>query len=402
MIRLRLFLVIGLLSTTWAQEEEPETGPDDGSQDAAPTAPAPVSRQRGPAPAFAPAPDISAVWEAARRRVTSRGGKDLTEDFVLELLDSVAQTIKGDFEELARRAQLFTSDHPGYTRKFYSSSISRDEVLGTAITARESALEPHFQALYDPRGNLLRVTYVEPRRWLAQQERLSAGHQQPAAATSPLVRYFNEFDLRRLKGRDYLKKKKMEPGEAYFRLIFTEGGELQSVQQYDAGGRQIYALNFGEEGPGYGRLEFPADDSFSLLTLNPYLFLQDKSVVKPDWQVAVTRDDEGNIASLQVFSELDQLLFFYTYQVSYDPKKRTRSVRGTLLSPDETVEQIFTLDYDRQDRLTRRSFFDAQGQLKETLTYQYLPKLKELVVTTRDPYGIITLQQNFAYPRAGK
>ncbi len=402
MNRLPAFLLIGLLSITWAQEEDPETGPPDSTTGVVRTAPAPKSRQRGPVPAFIPAPDISAVWEAARRRVTSRGGKDLTEDFVMELLDSLAQTIQGDFEELARRAQVLDSDHPGYTRKFYSSSISRDEVLGASITAREAALEPHFQAVYDPRGNLLRVNYVEPRRWLAQQERLSERHQQPAAATSPLVRYFKDFDLRRLRGRDYIKKKKMEPGEAYFRLIFTQENRLQSVQQYDTGGRQIYGLKFGGEGPGYGTLEFPADDPFSLLTLNPYLFLQDKSVVKPDWQVAVTTDEEGNIASLQVFNELNQLLYFYTYKVSYDPKKRARSVRGTLLFADETVERIFTVDYDRQDRLARRSFFDAQGQLIETLTYQYLPKLKELVVTTRDQYGIITSQQNFAYPRAGK
>ncbi len=402
MSRLPLFLVIGLLSITWAQEAGPETGPPDSSQGRVRKARASKSGQRGPLPAFIPAPDISALWDAARRRVASRGGKDLTEDFVLELLDSLAQTLQGDIEELARRAQVLDSDHPGYTRKFYSSSISRDEVLGTAITAREAALEPHFQALYDPRGNLLRVTYVEPRRWLAQQEHLSAGRQQPVAATAPLVRYFKDFDLRRLRGRDYLAKEKMEPGEAYFRLIFTQEERLQSVQRYDARGRQIYALNFEGEGPGYGRLEFPADDPFSLLTLNPYLFLQDKSVVKPDWQVAVTMDEEGNIASLQVFSELDQLLYFYTYQVSYDPKKRARSVRGTLLSDNETVEQFFTVDYDRQDRLARRSFFDAQGQLKETRTYQYVPKLEELVVTTRDQYGIITSQQNFAYPRAGE
>ncbi len=402
MSRLPVFIVIGLLSATWAQEEDPKTGPPDSTRRAVRKARVPKSGPQGPVPAFLPAPDISALWEAAQRRVTSQGGKDLSEDFVLGLLDSLAQTIQGDFEELARRAQVLDSDHPGYTRKFYSSPISRDEVLGTAITAREAALEPHFQALYDPRGNLLRVTYVEPRRWLAQQERLSERQQQPAAAISPLVRYFKDFDLRRLRGRDYLKKKKMEPGEAYFRLIFTQENRLQSVQQYDTGGRRIYALNFGGEGPGYGTLEFPAADPFSLLTLNPYLFLQDKSVVKPDWQVAVTTDEEGNIASLQVFSELDQLLYFYTYKVSYDPKKRTRSVRGTLLSPDETVEQIFTVDYDRQDRLARRSFFDAEGQLIETRTYQYLPKLEEMVVTTRDQYGIITSQQNLAYPRAGK
>lgn len=402
MNRLPAFLLISLLSTAWAQEKGPVSGPPDSSLGRVRTATAPKSRQREPVPAFIPAPDISARWEAARQQVTSRGGQDLSEDFVLELLESLAKSIQGDFEELARRAQVLDSDHPGYTRKFYSSSISRDEVLGTAITAREAALEPHFQALYDPRGNLLRVTYVEPRRWLAQQERLSDGHQQPPAVTSPLVRYFKDFDLRRLRGRDYLKKKKVEPGQAYFRLIFTQEERLQSVQRFDAKGRQIYALNFGEQGPGYGQLEFPADEPFSLLKLNPYLFLQDKSMVKPDWQVAVTRDEEGNIASLQVFSELDQLLYFYTYQVSYDPKKRARSVRGTLLSADETVEQIFTVDYDRQDRLVRRSFFDAQGQLMQTRTYQYLPKLEELVVTTRDQYGIITSQQNFAYPRPGK
>ncbi|MEE9464065.1 MAG: hypothetical protein V3W14_00645, partial [Candidatus Neomarinimicrobiota bacterium] len=180
--------------------------------------------------------------------------------------------------------------------------------------------------------------------------------------------------------------------------------QLLSAQQYDDRGEQLFDLGFGRSGRSrsYASLTFPADQPFSLFTLHPFLFLQEKSLVKPEWQVAVTRDDEGNLASVQVFNELDQLLFFYTYDVSYDAKRRTRTVRGTLLSPDEIVERIFTVEYDRKDQPVRRSFYDAEGQAEQTIVYQYFPKIEELVVTTRDPYGIIISQRNFALPRAGK
>ena len=403
-------VVIALLAVTLAAQEG-ESPADSTAATPAPASPAPATEaparpkaKRTRPPAFYKAPDISAVWEGARRRVTGQRSAGLTEDFVLELLDSLAQVIQGDFEELARRAKVLESSKAGYIQKFYSSPISRDEVLGTAITAREAALQPHFSALYDSQGDLLRVRYVEPRRWLDQQERLAVGSGQRPPETSPFVRYFEQFDLRRLKGKNYVKKEKMEEGVGYYRLIFDQQEQIRTVQQFDDRGEQLFNLSFGRPGQSqmYATLTFPTDQPFSLFSLHPFLFLQEKSLVKPDWQVAVTRNDEGNLASLQVFNELDQLLYFYTYDLTYDPKKRTRTARGSLLLPDETVEGIFTIEYDRKDQPVRRTFYDAAGEIQQTIAYQYFPKIEQLVVITRDPYGIIISQQNVDRPRAGK
>ncbi len=347
----------------------------------------------GPVPEFYQAPDIKEVWRQARAQVQRMDPAAINRQYVLALIDSLAETIQYDFDSLASRARAVESSERGYTHKYYRSSFTRGELLEKEISRRQAVKIPHFHAAYDPQGYLVRVRYQEPRRWRATQLAMGQGTQQPEAAPPPFVRYFRDWNLDRLQGREYLKKRKMTEGAPYYRFIYDQSDQVQRIEHFDAEDIKRYHLDFLEKA-GYGKLEFIGVEGFSLLEVDPYLFHSDRSLVKPRWMVAVTRDSAGMLASVQVFNQLQQLIYYYTYQ-QLPIEQGKSAVRVTLLSGEAVIESAFTVTYDQYNRISERAFFNAEGNLLSTINYTYRSRSGEVLVTTRNAAGIILSQRNY-------
>ncbi len=352
-------------------------------------------------PLFYHPPVIQEVFTRYYQLVDALDDQALTKRFVQALLDSLARTIQADFDSLAVRARAFETGERGYTQRFYRSPLVRDDILGDPISEREASDIPHFHAIYDPQGYLLRVRYVEPRRWRARQQLLARGTFQSEPGPTPLVRYFRAWDVRGLEPVNYIRKDKRPENEPYLRVIYDQQDRIQSLQRWNESGELVYAVTYNRaaaDSGAYARLEFAGDSSGSLLVIHPYLYLRDWSIVKAGWKVAFTRDGNGRLASTQVFNELDQLSYYYTFSLNSDSLTGKRTLRGTAISDTGRIEQVFALVYDKKDRLVRRSFYTTEGELQETTTYDYHPRSSELVVTTRNAAGIVTSRQRFVNP----
>ena len=404
-----LLLICALTLSAQEPSQPSPAGQENGTQVETDSLPPPPRLQppaglpaRGaPVSPFYHPPVIREVFNRYYQLVDTLDDQTLTKRFVQALLDSLAQTVQADFDSLARRARAFETRERGYTQRFYRSPLTRDDILGDPISEREASDMPHFHTIYDPQGYLLRVRYVEPRRWRARQQLLSGGTFQSEPGPPPLVRYFRAWDVRGLKPVNYIRKDKRPENEPYVRVIYDQQDSIQSVQRWDESGELVYTVTYNQAAANsgtYARLEFAGDSSGSLLTVHPYLYLRDWSIVKAGWKVAFTRDANGSLASTQVFNELDQLSYYYTFSPRSDPQTGKRTLRGTAISDTGRIEQVFALVYDKKDQLVRRSFYTTEGELQETTTYDYHPHSSELVVTTRNAAGIVTSRQRFINP----
>lgn len=385
----------------WAQEPPAEAADESAPvEEPADTAAATAALEEAPAEFYQP-PVIRDVWREAFGLVDTLDEAFFTRRFVRNLLDSLAALVQGSFDTLAARARVLEETEPGYTHKFFRSPLTRGQILGEPITETEAARTPHFHAVYDYRGYLLRIRYVEPRTWRAQQEALARREFQPQAdGGPPLVRYFRKWDVRLMDGRHYVKKNKLVGGQPHYRVLYDGEDNIQAVQHYDSGGDLVFTVTFNlaaMAGEPYARLSFTGKSAGSLLVIDPYLFYRDWSVVQPGWQVAFTLSPEGTIASAQVFNLLDQLVYYYTFEALETDAGDTTTTRVSVLTPEGTIEKVYTLSYDRGERLVRRAFYTTAGQLLETISYEYLPKTSEMIVTTRNAIGNITARHNYLY-----
>ena len=359
-----------------------------------------------PAPATAPAtatatgyyepPDLQRHWEAARELVKSAGPEGLTEAKALEIIDALAEAVQGDVDSLIVRVRAFEGrEGGGYTHKYFSSPLTRETILGREITVKAAAQQPHFHAVYGPHGYLLRVRYVEPGRWRARQAALAGGKFQPPSGSPPLVRYFRQWDFRNLKGKGYVRKKKRLEGRSYFRALHDGQDIIQQVQHYNTGWQLQYTLNYrrdAEGGSKYVELIFEGDGSGSLIDVHPYLFISSYSLVKPGWQVAITTGENDTLRSVQVLNGHGQISYYYTYSSSVDEETKKRTIRGTVLSAEGEIRQVFALIYDKKDRLERQAFYTSEGEIVESTTFKY-PRLgADVLAVRRNAAGIVTDQ----------
>lgn len=366
------------------------------------TATADSTADRGPAPlpaTFYAPPDMEQRWADIKRRVQGADGDKIDRAWVVNLLDSLAADLQSDIDTLVERSRAFDGmGGGGYTHQLFRSPMTRDDILGDPISRETAAEVPHFHAIYGPQGHLLRVTYVEPRIWRARQEALAQRKFQAPAGSVPLVRYFKQWDIRQLSGRSYVRKKKRLENRSYYRALYNDEDLLQEVQRYNEQWQLIYTLDFrrqAAEGSRYALLNFGGDGSGSLLDVHPYVFIPDYSLVKPGWKVAITSSDTDELQSVQILNHLGEISYYYTYSSSLDEETGKRTLRCTALSEDEEVLQVFSVTYDKKNRMERRTFFTINGDVTESITFSYRRRSDQILAVTRNAAGIVTGQRTF-------
>ena len=135
------------------------------------------------------------------------------------------------------------------------------------------------------------------------------------------------------------------------------------------------------------------DGSGSLQSLHPLLFIREWSRIKPEWRVALTRNDGGELHSAQVFNDLNQILYYYTFTPEVDETERILTLQVSILSDQEEILKVFALGFDRADRLVSKSAYTNDGQLVATTTYDYESQSPDVIATTRNPGGVIITEE---------
>lgn len=363
--------------------------------------PAQLSSSKGTTSPFYYPPSIKELWQHYIALVDTIDNRAFNRRFVQNLLDSLVQTVQSNFDSLARRARAFEIREKGYTHQYFRSPLTREQILGVSISEEEAQEEPHFHAVYDPQGYLLRVRYVEPRAWRARQELAARGVYRTDPTTIPRVRYFQAWDMRKLRPVDYTRKKKMPEKQPYFRVIYSSENDIRLVQGYHDTGVLKFSLDFerlSADNASYIRLEFAGDSVGSLLNLHPYMYIGEWSLVKPGWKAAITRDERGYQASTQVFNHLNQVSYYYTFNLEADSASNNSLLRCTVLSGSDRILKVYTLKYDIKDRLIERSFYSPEGELQTRTTYDYNRRSSELMVTTRTADGVVISRQKYIDP----
>ena len=375
-------------------------------------APAPAAAQESAAPdsaqvaapvaGFYEPPDFEAYWRQARQKLQSLSADDLTRARFVAILDSLAAGMQSDIDRLLHRVEAIEGfTRKGYTAKFYRSPLTRQRILGDEITAEAATELPHFHAVYDPQGHLLQVRYVEPRRWRMRQLALSRRSYQAEAGSVPLVRYFKQWDIRKLSGRGYVRKKRLLEGRPYFRVLYDENDIIEEVQRYNIQGQLIFSIDYRRDSDASNRfaeVHFAGDGSGSLLDVHPYLFERDYSLVKPGWRTAVTSNEQDQITSVQVFNQHGEVSYYYTYGSSYDEETRKLTIRGTALSPAEEIRKVFSIVYDKKGRMEKKVYYTPEGKLIKSITYRYTRRSDDIVAVTRNAAGLVTGQRSFLDP----
>ena len=353
-----------------------------------------------PIPTFYSPPDLAGPWESARAAIRAANAEQLTADYVISLLDSLQGEVTNGTDSLLIRARAFERDDRGYTRKFYRARVTRNSILSEPIPKNIAAKIPHFSVIYDPQGHLQRVRYIEPQVWLQRQKKLATRSLQPTSVEPPLVRYFKTFDLPSLNGGAYLKKKKMNEEQAHYRVVYDSENAVQRAQSITASGQIAWVIEWAGDSTGgeeYATLRFAKTKSPSLLMLDSQVFLAERSIVRSDWTAAVTRDESGNLTSVQVFNQLKQLSYHYTFKLEKGENSREQTLRAELHGADGTVERGYALAYDKSGRLINRSFFDGEGTVLSSSDFNYRPKHGFIQITTRNTDGVIIDRKSVPY-----
>jgi hypothetical protein len=363
--------------------------------------PAQLSSPKGVTSPFYYPPSLRELWQHYITLVDTIDNRAFNRRFVQNLLDSLIQTVQSDFDSLVQRARAFELGERGYTHQYFRSPVTREQILGESISEEEAREEPHFHAVYDPQGYLLRVRYIEPRAWRAKQELAARGVYRTDPATIPQVRYFQAWDMRKLRPVDYTRKKKIPERQPYFRVVYNSENDLRLVQGYHETGALKFGLDFerlSADKATYIRLEFAGDSTGSLLDLHPYMYLGEWSLIKPGWKAALTRDEQGYQASTQVFNHLNQISYYYTFRLEADSTSKNTLLQCTVLSGSDRILKVYALKYDLKDRLIERLFYSPTGELQTRTTYDYNRRSSELMVITRTADGVIISRQKYIDP----
>ena len=102
--------------------------------------------------------------------------------------------------------------------------------------------------------------------------------------------------------------------------------------------------------------------------------------------------------SVQVFNDHGQISYYYTYSSSIDEETKKRTFRCTALSADEEILLVFALIYDKKDRLEKQSFYTGDGEVMETISFEYSRFGNDVLAVRRNAAGIVTGQRTVVDP----
>ncbi|NQV38106.1 MAG: hypothetical protein HQ509_08900 [Candidatus Marinimicrobia bacterium] len=181
----------------------------------------------------------------------------------------------------------------------------------------------------------------------------------------------------------------------FYKASFDEDGILKSVTEHRIRSKRVKTFTFKRDSLG---LYTTYTETYHLRTTlvknDPHLYAYDMSELRPGWTVVYTMDDGHRyIDNIRVYDQYG--IFMYRYQFRYTSGKvsgnRNFSHVTTIeyYSAEDSLIGLHKLWYKEKRNLSLIEYFNANNNLLRSKEFDYQRAEKELLITLRDPDGVI-------------
>ncbi|MFQ6616340.1 MAG: hypothetical protein ACE5HZ_06170 [Fidelibacterota bacterium] len=284
---------------------------------------------------------------------------------------------------------------PTETVKYFKTRLMRTDILRNEIDAEQASRVNHFRAVYDHRGNLLRIEFV-PRGDL-QRKRVRKRDLFPRPQAP--FRYFRAWNPYTKSLGNEIPQQKVSGGP-FYRVSYLDSVHVKTVEYFLRRNRLLwtYYLQWNPE-ETHADLHIVFATRRPLTVLDPHLFHPAASEMRPGWIAEFRQNRLGRPLGLTVRDDVGNVYYFYRFEHSYETVGDTlnpvthRVTSARYFRSDSTLIGAHRLVFSEENSLLKKEFYDARGDLTESIEYEYDPELEEVSVVIRDPKGNILHRQ---------
>lgn len=253
----------------------------------------------------------------------------------------------------------------------------------------------HFRAVYDHSGNLLSIEFVPNGDLQKKPVRKRDLFPRP----QPPFRYFRSWNPHARKLEQEIPEQKLG-GRPFYRASYLDSAHVKIVEYFLRRNRQLwtYYLEWNKEKTD-AKLFVVFSTRQPLTILDPHLFHPAASEMRPGWIAEFSHNRLGRPLGLSVRDGVGNTYYFYRFEHSYVTVGDTlnpvthRITSAEYFRSDSTLIGFHRLVFSETNNLIKKEFYDAQGNLTESIQYDYDPGLQEVTVVIRDPKGNILHRQ---------
>lgn len=284
---------------------------------------------------------------------------------------------------------------PEETVKYFKTRLKRTDILRDEIDADQASRVNHFRAVYDHRGELLRVEFVPSGDHQKKRVRKRDLFPRP----QPPFRYFRSWNPHAKTLENEIPEQKVG-GRPFYRASYLDSLHARTVDYFVRRNRRLWTYYLE-----WNREKTEADLSIVFAThrpltvLDPHLFHPAASEMRPGWIAHFKHNRLGRPLNLTVRDDVGNVYYFYRFEHAYETVGDTlnpithRITVSRYFRSDSTLIGSHRLVFSETDNLLKKEFFDARGNLTESIEYEYDPRFEEVSVVIRDPHGNILHRQ---------
>lgn len=181
----------------------------------------------------------------------------------------------------------------------------------------------------------------------------------------------------------------------FYKVSFDKEGLLKSVTEYRIRSKPVKTTTFVRDSLGlYTTYIETYHLRTSLIENDPNLYAYDVSELRPGWTAVYTMDvGHQTIDHVKVYDQYGIIMyrykFHYTSGKAAGNRNYSRVTTVEYFSADGLLIGWHRLWYRGKRNLSLIEYFDAKDTLLSTKEFEYHPAEKELLITLRDPDGVI-------------
>tara|TARA_B100000315_G_scaffold260919_1_gene327344 strand:- start:5579 stop:6526 length:948 start_codon:yes stop_codon:yes gene_type:complete len=278
------------------------------------------------------------------------------------------------------------------TVKFFKTHLKREQILTHEIYSDEAEEVNHFKAEYNTDGKLIKVEYV------SMEEETDRGIKFKFSKPTEPFTYYSSWNpmIQNLEGE--LSENSL--GDTpYYRASYIDSVHLKSVEFYNKKDNRLwtYYLKWNRD-KTEATLYAVFDTHQPITSLEPHLFSTTLSEMRPGWFARFNQDTTGNPLSVSVSDIYGTLYYYYRFSYSSPIPEDTLSqeqndiTTSYYFKADSTLMGKHTLLF-LNNRLIKKEFFDSEGNLLETIEYDYDSEADEVYLVVRDSKGKLLYRQ---------
>ena len=181
----------------------------------------------------------------------------------------------------------------------------------------------------------------------------------------------------------------------FYKVSFDKEGLLESVTEYRIRSKPVKTTTFVRDSLG---LYITYIETYhlrtSLIENDPNLYAYDMSDLRPGWTAVYTMDDgQRTVDRIKVYDQYGILMyrykFHYTSGRAAGNRNYSRVTTVKYFSAEDSLIGWHRLWYKGKRDLSLIEYFDVADTLLRTKEFEYHPAEKELLITLRDPDGVI-------------